>query len=166
MEVAIDTVVISHLLRSPRRAQGRQRAETSLDEHLRNGGLQIGIDRQRAIIHEWERTCGEEYVRNLAIMWESFGAFVIADPLGTIPPAVSRRLRQRGFRDTIDKLLLKIAIAINDRVVVSEDGDFWDPQQHPPRGCIGDRNACVAQLLREECDVLVLTLRQLLAALR
>ncbi len=165
MEAAIDTVVISRLLRSPRTTKGQQRPGTALDEYLRRGDLRIGLDRQRAVVHEWERTCGEEYVKILVTAWEGLRAFVIADPLGTIPRGVSKSLRQRGFDDAIDKLLLKVAIAINARVVVSEDSDFWDPQDYS-RDCIGDHNAYVAHLLREKCDVLVLTLRQLLAKLK
>ena len=165
MEAAIDTVVISHLLRPPKTTPVPQRPGTALDEYLRRGDLQIGLDRQRAVVHEWGRTCGEEYVKILVTAWESLGAFVIVDPLGAIPRGVSKRLRQRGFDDAIDKLLLRVAIAINDHVVVSEDSDFWDPQDHT-RDCIGDHNAYVAHLLHEECEVLVLTLRQLLAKLK
>ncbi len=164
MDAAIDTVVISHLLRRPRTRGKQQRAGTVLDEPLRRGDLRIGLDRQRAVVHEWGRTCGEEYIKILVTEWEGLGAFVIADPLGTIPRGVSRRLRQRGFDDTIDKLLLRVAIAINDHVVVSEDSDFWDPKDHT-RNCIGDHNAAVARLLHEECEVLVLTLHQLIARL-
>jgi hypothetical protein len=165
VEAAIDTVVISHLLRPPRTTQGRQRSGTALDEYLRRGDLRIGLDRQGGVIDEWKQTCGGEYVQILVTAWNDFGALVIVDRLGTIPRPVSKKLRQRGFNDAIDKLLLKVALAIKDHVVASEDSDFWDPQ-FPPRDCIGDHNAYVAHLLHEQCEVQVLTLSQLLAKLK
>lgn len=167
MQVVLDTVVVNHLLRRP--AAGRKAASfsTSIDEYIDNGRLTVHVDKDGGIIDEWKDTCGREYIEALMIRWyDAKGLFSVHKP-GRIPPATVNKLRQLGFDDTIDKLLLRVALSevkgITDKIVVSNDSDFWNPAN--PND-VGERNAPVAKLLRDEIEVIVYTLKLLMTALR
>src|SRR4051812_8253113 len=116
MDVVLDSVAVNHLLRRPKKERkgGRVRFETGIDEYLRSARLRIRIDPPRGLVHEWERTCGLENIKNLVTHWEQWGTPTPVDALGRIPNQVSNRLRALGFEDTIDKLVLKIAMVTND----------------------------------------------------
>lgn len=165
MKAVLDSVVINHLLRRPRRERRRRgsaRTATVLDEHLRAKNLILYVDPQFALVDEWKRTSGQEAVQQLVIRWVDLDALLTVEALRTVGPTVTRRLRQLGFRDTVDKLILRIALALDDRNVVSNDGDFWDPLK-PGRACpIGKHSAPVAALLASQLVITVHTLRQLL----
>ena len=108
--------------------------------------------------YEWCRTCGEEYIRVLIMHWESFAVLVAINPISKIPPSISRQLR---FMDCIDRLVLHLGMATADKIVVSDDSDFWDPACPDKRG---DPNACIAKLCREHLSITVLLLGTLLNA--
>jgi len=166
MQAVIDSVSMHHLIRSPKllkkhRRKGNSRIfETSLDRHLKEGRLTLAIDKALGLIDEWKRTCGVECVQVLITCWESFAAIVIIDPVSKIPRSVCHQL---SFMGCIDRLLLRIGMATADRIVVSDDSDFWDPARPDKRG---DPNAKVAKLCKDRLDITVLLLKTLLVRLR
>ena len=165
MQVVLDSVAVNHLLRRP--AAGRKAASfsTSIDEYIDNGRLTVHVDKDGGIIDEWKDTCGREYIEALMIRWyDAKGLFSVRKP-ARIPPSTVKKLRQLGFNDTIDKLLLRVALSIVDRIVVSNDSDFWNPAKPDDKRWLGDSNAPVAKLLREEIKVVVYTLKMLMTAL-
>jgi hypothetical protein len=88
---------------------------------------------------EWERTCGPA-VKAFVIYCEQY--------------------------DAIDKLIVKIALATEDRIIVSGESDFWDPKKPNNRQIPGQANAPVARFFREQLEITVLTLKMLLAKMR
>ena len=65
------------------------------------------------------------------------------DLVEALPRRVSRALPRLGFKDTVDKLVLRTAHNTDDKRVVSNDPDFWDPQDKKQ---FGDPGAPVAKL--------------------
>jgi len=161
MQAVIDTVVMHHNCR----AMLQTTEPTVLQRCVVQAALSIAVDPDQAIIHEWERTAGKEVVQTLVIEWFERGALFTVPSLGRIPPHTMRRLRLIGFDDTVDKLVLRVAMSTLDRIVVSDDSDFWDPADPTHPGQIGDSRAPVAAILRSECNVQVLCFPQLLDAL-
>ena len=161
MEAVLDTVSLHHLLRTPRTSiRGRARLETALDEPMRKGRLRLALDDAGGLQSEWEETCGAEAVRVALTRWIELKAIIPGGSLPKIPHAVGRKLRQLGFKDTIDKIVLRLGLVVTDRIVVSDDSDFWEPGSP---GLRGNRNARVARLCREELGVVVTLLRPLLS---
>jgi hypothetical protein len=161
--IALDSVSLNHLLRPPRKSRARHTTATTLDRYLKNGELQIALDRGGGVVGEWSRTCNHEVVRVLITYWESLRALIVVSPLSTIPHHTSRRLRRAGFNDAGDKLLLRVALSTQHRILVSDDSDFWDPHHSKSRG---DTASVVATLCRQELAVTVLLLRMLMELLR
>jgi hypothetical protein len=128
---------------------------TSLDSHLEERVCSVGLDTMGGLQREWEVTCSEEAVRALIIRWDT--AVFLVKPVSTLEQPVSKKLQEYGFRKTIDKLVLRIASAITDKIVVTEDGEFWDPADNKKEG---DRNAKVARLCRDHLQIEVLLLPQ------
>jgi len=145
--VAIDTNVVSSLLRGPKSNEGRV-CLTPIDVYLMKKQVEIAIDSALGIISEWKQTCGKEQVEALIIHWEQFGAFV-AVPIRKIPAAVSKKLRIVCLNDTCDKLLVKIAMALG-KIIVSRDHDF-NPAE---------------KILSEDLGITVLRLKDLLVQLK
>lgn len=166
MDVVLDTASLHRLLCRPRRTRGRiggrWSLETPLDEPIRGGRVAVALDRAQGLVSEWEQTCGRELVGVVLARWEPLRGILIIDTPPPLGGRITRRLRCLGFRDTVDKLVLRLALAIRDRVIVSDDSDFWDPRRRDSRG---DRNACVARLCRDELQVTVLVLGMLIRVL-
>ena len=101
------------------------------------------------------RTCGAEIIGVLAAKWEACDGITVVRDVPRLPNAVARALRQLGFNDTIDKLVLRLSTSTRNRIAVSDDGDFWDPRDAAERG---KKSACVARLCREQLDVTVMLL--------
>ena len=165
MEAALDSVVVNHLLRK-RRGSRSPGTSTRLDAFMRNKLLRVGIDRDQAVVTEWETVAGPEAVRQLMIHWNDLGGVRVVIPIRSLPRIVAQRLRQLGFQDTIDKLLLRIAVQLADRVVVSQDSDFWDPSLQGRRCPVGESRAPVPTLCRMELNVTILSLPQLIRHLQ
>lgn len=161
IDVVIDTVAVHHVLRRPRRTSGVRR-ETVLDEHFKAGALRVVLDMSRGLLSEWERTCGRDAVGVILARWEGFRGVAFVREVGRISPAIGKRLRQCGFKDTVDRLVLRISLATADRTIVSNDSDFWDPKS---TGSLGDGAAPVATILRDQLNVTVLLLAGLVAYL-
>jgi hypothetical protein len=161
MQVVIDTVSIQHLLRClkpskiKKHMHSRQLVETSLDGPLKKRFITLAVDLYGGLVDEWARTCGHEPIRVLIMKWESYGAILSVEPEKKIGPKISRKLRQFGFNDTIDRLILRIAMVTEERIVVSDDSDFWDPREPRNKGI---HNAPVAKLCREELGIIIFLL--------
>ena len=154
MKVVLDTVSLNQLLLDHSRA-----ALTSLVEpSLKSGALAFVVDRDQALIHEWCRTCGWELVQVLVARWEPMGGFIVPEDVPALERTVARRLRRLGFTGTIDKLVLRLAVATPESRIVSEDGDFWDPDSARR----GDPAGRIATLLRDQLNVVVMLLAGLL----
>ncbi len=139
---------------------------TILERCVSDHGLFIAVDPDQGIIDEWMRTDGREAVSALVVAWYEAGILYTVPKLGSVPAHTRKALRKLGFgKDMIDKLVLRVALATADRIVVSEDSDFWDPFDTTRPGKIGDRNAPVAKLLAAKLDVQVMLLSGLLTAL-
>jgi hypothetical protein len=167
MEGVIDSVSVNDLLRRPKGGNTRNAPlATSLDEHIKGGGFRVAMDRRHQIIDEWCQTCGQEQVRALVTKWVDLAAFRSVDQPGVLSPAAIKRLKQFGFKDRpVDKLLLRTAMGCTGRLLVSRDTDFWDPQRqnvHP----VGDRSGSIVTFCREELNVIVRTLADVLVELR
>ena len=166
MHVVMDTVCMLHVLRCPRVSRCRRRSPdaivTVLHQPLRTGKARLVVDVAGGLIDEWCDTCGREVIQVLVTKWEGFGA---VDPVvpGKVPSHIAKNLRGLGFQDTIDKLILRIALATGDRTVVSDDSDFWDPAQPSKRG---QTDAPVARLCRDKLQITVMLLKTFLRHVR
>lgn len=166
LHVALDTVTLNHLLRFPRQRKRQAVIGTVLDEFIRSEALCIGVDPDSAIIDEWRRTNNPEYVEILVVRWFESGGLFRVERVGRYSAVVSKKLRRLGFSDTVDKLLVRVALVLKDRIVVSIDSDFWNPRRPREKKWLGDNNAPVAQLLRNELGISVHTLKLLLERLK
>jgi len=92
------------------------------------------------------------------ILWTDLGGLHYLRSQPSLPPQLRRRLTQLGFSDTIDRLIVAIALCTTDRHIVSEDSDFWDPRDP---GRKGDPRAPVATLLDRDATISVRTLQEL-----
>ncbi len=162
MEATLDTVVVCSLLRRPRRGRAAAARGTSLDCFVQARRLLIGVDPGLSIVSEWKQTAGEEPVQAMLTKWDEYGGFFRVQKLGRIPPHVAKQLRILGFVDAIDKLLIRTALALADKIVVSTESDFWHPSRPNDKALRGNSNAPVARCCRQRLDVTVLTLRQLI----
>ena len=163
----LDSMVVSSLGRLPKGSRAvRIRSGTVLDKYIKNKSLRIGMDPQWALRDEWARTAGPEFVKELFVFWWDCRGLKVVDKLGSIPPGCWNKLKQMGFPAGVDRLIIRIALAVNSsRTIVSRDRDFWNPTATNPRRCVGQKNACVAKYLREKLSVGVCTLYQLLEEL-
>ena len=173
MQVVLDSVSLLHLLRPSKPSKKAKRStpahQNPLDRPMRLGKIRLAVDSQRGLISQWQELCGIEVVKVLITRWEELdGIFVIENPLRP-KPAIAKRLRILcfGLKSPIDTLILRLALATVDRIIVSEDSDFWDPTKpkNDP-GVLGNPNAPVARLCREELNVTILLLRMLMTRLR
>jgi hypothetical protein len=164
MDAVVDTNVLHSFVLQPRRRTGAANLRaTPLDDHIEAGRLRLALDLTRGLLTEWEQTCGAETVGVFIAKWEASGGIVLVQQLGRLPPKAIVRLKRLGFRGTVDKLVLRIALAISGRTVVSRDSDFWDPAR--PQ-LVGRADACVTRFCREELGVTIVLLPGLLHQLR
>jgi len=164
VEIVLDSVSLNHLLRGSRKVRERfsDSVGTPIDQAINEGCLKLALDSAKGLISEWGTTCGAEIVHVLITKWESQRGLFIIEPLGKLSSAQRKHLSAYGFNDTCDKLILRIAIATEDRIVVSDDSDFWDPNKIAN---YGNKNAPVARLIREELDITLLNLKALMEQL-
>ena len=136
-------------------------SSTSLDRFIQEGVLIVGVDTDRALIDEWMRTCSEEAIKALIIRWADYGGlrFVIKS---NIHYHDKRKLRQLGFCDSIDMIVLQVAIALRDRIIVSSDCDFWNPKNTRSRG---NPNTPVATFCRKTWRIELLLPHELIPRL-
>lgn len=170
MQVVIDSVSMLSLLRPSKLTKKSKRSaqsyESPLDKYMRLEKIKLAIDSSRGLISEWARTCGSpELIQVLVTRWEELrGIFLIENPPRP-KQAISKRLRILGFglKSPIDTLVLRLALGTNDRIVVSEDSDFWHPYDIRMKG---KPNAPVARLCKEELGVTILLLGMLMRELK
>ena len=161
MDIVLDSVSLNHLLRAPRRVRERfsEAVGTPIDPAIEKGHLRLALDASRGLTSEWAQTCGAEVVHVLITKWESAKGLFVVDQLGKLPTLQRKQLLDFGFTDTCDKLIVKIAIATEGRIIVSDDSDFWDPSTVEN---YGNKNAPVARLLREDLGITLLVLKSLM----
>lgn len=171
MEVVFDSVTLNHLLRPPKASSKAKRPtparENPLEVWLRLRKIKLAIDFPRALVDEWEKTCGPD-IKVLVAHWgDDLEGIIFVRNLLNPPQPTARRLRRLGFGDdTIDKLVLRIAIGTKDRTIVSDDSDFWDPRRPHDNRVKGNPNAPVARLCKDELNVTILLLKMLITILK
>jgi hypothetical protein len=170
VQTVIDSVSMQHLTRPPKLPNKSKRAtpprENRLDEPLRLRKIKLALDASLGLVSEWEKTCGPD-IKVLVARWGEQGGIILVQNPRSPKPSIVRRLQLLGFgRDTIDKLILRIALGTNDRTIVSDDSDFWDPTRPNDNRVKGDANAPVARLCREELGVTILLLGMLIERLK
>jgi len=171
LEAILDTVVVHHLLRGFRPKKDRKskpRATTALQDielKLRRKRFRVVADNGSGLVSEWHRTCGEENVKQLVIKWSEFDGIKLVQPRTAIEPRrIASMLRNLGFRDAVDKLIVRTALANGARtLIVSIDSDFWDPST---TGRVGDATAPVAYALRTHLRLSVVITETFLGAIR
>lgn len=162
MEVVIDSVNLNHLSRPPKASSKARRSaptsESLLDRWIRLRKIMLAIDSQRALVDEWQKTCGPD-IKTLVAHWGDNEGIVFVGNLRNPPQSTARRLRILGFgNDTGDKLVLRIAMRTKDRTIISDDSDFWNPSDSRAKG---NPNAPVAKLCKEELKVTILLVNML-----
>lgn len=164
MDAVIDSVTLNHLFRKPKKVKCGKRVlyETSLDAYIAEKRLKLAVDPNRALVDEWQATCGPEVVKAAIMKWEATDGVYTVARLGRLTNAHTNKLLQFGFGDAVDKLILRIAVASTNRTVVSNDSDFWNPKAKCDRG---KKNACVTRFCRERLNVSVLLLGTLMLLL-
>src|SRR5206468_1935956 len=108
IDAAIDTVVFHHACRGTANTH-----QNVLDRHVVSKKLRVALDPDLAIADEWKKTAGTEIVNVLITKWADCKGIRIVPALGRVPPAITKALRQAGFCDVIDKLLVRVAIVID-----------------------------------------------------
>ncbi len=120
----------------------------------------LAIDSQRALVDEWQKTCGPDIKALVAHWGDNLKGIVFVGNLRNPPQSTARRLRNLGFgNDTGDKLVLRIAMRTKDRTIISDDSDFWNPSDTRAKG---NPNAPVARLCKDELKVTILLLKMLI----
>jgi hypothetical protein len=123
----------------------------------------IHLDKAGGLLDEWRKTVGVDAVNVVLAQWQALGAVVVVDSPPALPAAVTNALRRHGFKDTVDKLILRIAFTLNEGTVVTSDPDFWNPRNNAHRGRDG---APVATLCRDRLGVRIVLLAVLIRMLR
>lgn len=165
MEVVLDTSALQHLLRRPKVKPKPKKPEysTTVDDFLKRRKLQLTLDQGKALLTEWEQTCGREIVGVVVSVWDSWKAIRYVKELPKLAPASARRLHDLEFCDAIDKVVIRISLATEDKCAVSEDSDFWNPKDKKSKG---DARAPVACHCRDHHGITILLLGELLTKLR
>lgn len=157
LETVLDANVVNSISRAPSSPPSDR-----LSKAIEGKRLQVCVDIAHGIVSEWEKTANRDVVRQLIIHWQQYRGWKLVALVESLPPRVSRALKQLRFEDTGDKLILRTAYNTRDRRVVSNDPDFWDPRD---KRSLGNARAAVAVLCREELGITVSTLMAALAAL-
>lgn len=167
LEVVLDTVSLLHILRAPK-VKGSKRAqvsrlETVLDGPMKKSKLILRLDTPAGLLSEWKQTCGTDAVEVVFTRWTELKAIRLVEVLPKLNPSVAKRLRLLGFRDTTDKIVLRLSLDATDHVVISDDNDFWNPADPADRG---KKNAPVARLCREELGVRITLLKPIISEIQ
>lgn len=161
MESVIDSVSINHLLRKPKKAGADKGIRlTCLDEFITSGALVIILDADRGVQSEWESTCSQDAIRTLITYWAESGGIRIVEKVPSLKNTCNRELRKLGFDGPMDKYFLRLAVASNDKNLVSDDSDFWSPGRPKRRG---DVSAPVAAYIRNVLGVKLMLLGDLIS---
>lgn len=150
MDVVVDTCCVASVCRS----SPTSRSDV-ITELVKKKRLRVVVDCSRALIDEWKKTAGSELVQALVVQWSDNGGLVQLRKDCKLPKQLSKVLQQLHFTDTCDKLVVRIAIGTTDRIIVSNDPDFWDPKNSARKG---DSGAPVAAALEEHEGIRVVTL--------
>jgi hypothetical protein len=168
IEVVLDSVTLSSALNSPkpsRKSAGVTRdAVNPLDKPISDRRLRLALDEDNGLRSEWVKTCGLPAVQAFVIHCEQYdGIQLIKTPVSP-GPAAYKKLRVLGFgNDAVDKLILRIALATEDRIIVSDDSDFWDPTKPNDKQSKGQKNAPVARFCKDTLRVTILLMKMLLS---
>jgi hypothetical protein len=147
-EVVIDTVVFARAIdESARAARRGARARNFIADRARSGTLRVILDSSHGIRSEYEVTRPPEAVRALVTLLGELGALALRAPT-TLKDPLRTQLRDAGFSDTVDKLVVRTAAAgePGNRMLCSDDSDFWDPSD---TGSVGDHLSCTCRILEE-----------------
>jgi predicted nucleic acid-binding protein len=157
LEAVVDTNVVVSLSRTPTAPPN-----DGLSAAIARRRLCVCADLQGGIVDEWERTAKRDVVQQLIVHWQQFKGWKLVAPV-SLPRSAARALEQLNFRDTVDKLILRTAASTTDRRVVSNDPDFWDPNN---KGSVGDSSAPVARLCRSKLGIEVSSLSAIVDELK
>lgn len=157
LEAVLDANIINSISRAPRSPPGDR-----LSKAVEQRRLRVCVDRDLGIVSEWEKTANRDFVRQLIIHWQTFGGWRLVELTKALPHEVRRALVRLNFKDTGDKRILRTAYNTEDRRVVSNDPDFWDPDD---RASLGKPRAPVAALCKQQLGVTVSTLTAIVAEL-
>ncbi len=159
--ITLDSVSLNSLLRTPKPSRKMTvNDELGIEKLIKlviSGKLFINLDRDGGIEGEWSETCGVENVRQIVIKLIDHHGLEYLTPK-TIPSNLMNQLRNMGFTDTGDKLILRVAVASEDKTIVSDDPDFWNPAASSSRG---DPNALVCKFCKDNLDVTIILLTML-----
>lgn len=150
-QAVIDTNVMVSISRAPTLPPNDQ-----LTAAIERRRLLVCVDADRGIVSEWEQTAKREVVRQLIIHWQQYKGFQAVALTRTLPQTVTRAMPRLGFKDTVDKLVVRTAYNTDDKNIVTNDPDFWDPRD---RDKLGRADAPVAKLCREQLGVTISTLK-------
>lgn len=150
-QMVIDTNVMVSISRAPTLPPNDR-----LTAAVERRKILVCVDADRGIVSEWEKTAKREVVQQLIIHWQQYKGFQVVALTRTLPQAVTRALPRLGFKDTVDKLVVRTAHNTDDKRIVTNDPDFWDPHD---RDSLGDPNAPVARLCSEQLGVTISTLK-------
>jgi hypothetical protein len=153
IEAVIDSVTLNSAFQPPKpsrkSARDRRNAVNPLDKPISLRKLKLALDADNGLQSEWVRTCGLPAVKAFVVHCEQYDGIRLIKVLGTPGPAATKQLKFLGFgNNTVDKLILRIALATKDRIIVSDDSDFWDPTKPNDRKIRGQKNAPVARCRR------------------
>lgn len=152
----IDSVSMSHLCRPiviSRKSRPKQLLGLELISlALQDGKFSLYIDEGRSLIDEWMKTCSEDIVLSILTRWMDSGAMLASPVRGSIVPnGLFKQLLHLGFHDTGDKLIVRIGLGTvkhhnrTEFLIITNDGDFWDPFDGSKTGSV---KAPVASVLR------------------
>ena len=142
MEIVLDTVSLHKSI--------TEWDVNPLTSHIINKKLRVVVDKDGDIIDEWEDTCGREIIQQLIITWQPVNGIIIIRRPPALPLTARRKLREFGFIDTIDKLILRVAYATVEKKIVSDDSDFWDPSDTTSPG---NKRAKIAKYLKDHLNI-------------
>jgi len=160
MDAVLDSTVMCHILRKPKKSRKTGYLETCLDAPLKKHSIILVLDYGKGLQSEWEKTCNPDLIQSVLTKWIELGIEVKTVSPNTLPEPMRRKLRSIGFTDTVDNLILRLANSLGDCVIASIDPDFWDPREDKGGSIVGNENSPIAKLCREELNALVLSLVQ------
>jgi hypothetical protein len=150
-QTVIDTNVMVSISRAPTLPPNDK-----LTAAVERRKLMVCVDADRGIVSEWEKTAKREVVQQLIIHWQQYKGFQAVPLTQTLPQAVTRAHPRHGYKDTVHKIVDRTAHNSQDKRIVTNDPDFWDPND---RDSLGDPDAPVARLCREQLGITISTLK-------
>ena len=95
--------------------------------------LRMYIDAKFSLRDEWIKTCSRDIIEPILSRWIESGGVVQQDcATHTIPAPLRNQLRKFKFEDTVDRLIVRLAlVSVNQAAlpfhIATNDSDFWDP---------------------------------------